>query len=342
MIYGYGDEYIIPNHSLLDDLAEDYSHTDAGIKLKEIRANNRSMIKSKLAADCDYVEPNRKETAILFVLDAFNGKVDTTLSKVKHDNYGKLEQEIKDAFAIVNEHGMAFRNARIKNEYLNARLEELKWAVTVHQLKLEEREEQKRIKEAMREEERARKEYEKAIKEAEKEEKMLQEAMTKAKKMLEEANEEQKAKYEEQIKELELKYEEAESKNQRAISMAQQTKQGHVYVISNIGSFGEEVFKIGMTRRLEPMDRVKELGDASVPFSFDVHAMIFSDDAPSLEKELHRTFEKNQVNKVNPRKEFFNLSLKEIKNTIDKFGINTHWTMVADAQEYRESLKITN
>jgi hypothetical protein len=113
---------------------------------------------------------------------------------------------------------------------------------------------------------------------------------------------------------------------------------GHVYVISNIGSFGEDVYKIGMTRRLEPMDRVIELGDASVPFPFDVHAMIRSDDAPTLEKHLHKHFMMDQVNKLNPRKEFFKLGIANIKQAVDELGIEAHWTLTADAREYRESL----
>lgn len=124
--------------------------------------------------------------------------------------------------------------------------------------------------------------------------------------------------------------------------MAQQTRAGHVYVISNIGSFGEHVYKIGMTRRLEPLDRVRELGDASVPFSFDVHAMIYSDDAPSLENHLHKVFNDRQVNKINARKEFFNVRIKDIKSTIEDMSISAHWTMFADAKEYRESLAIEN
>ena len=122
--------------------------------------------------------------------------------------------------------------------------------------------------------------------------------------------------------------------------MAQQTRTGHVYVISNIGSFGEDVFKIGMTRRLEPTDRVRELSDASVLFEFDVHAMIFSEDAPTLEKQLHRHFLRQQVNKVNPRKEFFRLDLGEIKQELDALGVQTQWTMMAQAREYRETLQI--
>ncbi|RYG94227.1 GIY-YIG nuclease family protein [archaeon] len=99
-----------------------------------------------------------------------------------------------------------------------------------------------------------------------------------------------------QIDRLELELLAAQEKKERALSMAQQTKRGHVYVISNIGSFGENVYKIGMTRRLEPLDRVRELGDASVPFQFDVHAMIYSDEARTLENELHKAFTNKKVN----------------------------------------------
>ena len=217
----------------------------------------------------------RRETAIRFVLDAFNGKVDTAMARLRHDNYGILKQQVIDAYSIVNNNGAAFRNARITQEYLEAVQDELKWAVATTELKRQDREEQKRIKQEMREEARAQREYEKAIKAAEKEEKLIQEAMEKARQQIAAASEEQKAEYEAQLQDLEDKLKVAEEKNQRAISMAQQTRQGHVYVISNIGSFGENVLKIGMTRRLEPMDRVKELGDASVPFPFDVHAMIY-------------------------------------------------------------------
>lgn len=339
-IKGYGDEYLVPNRSLLDELAEEFSHKDAGLELKHARQRTKNMIKQGIAADCDYVETRRKTTAIRFVLDAFNGKVATSLSKVKHDNYGKLQQEIQDAFNLVNTNGEAFRSARISSIYLDARLDELKWAVTTHQLKLEEREEQRKIKEAIREEEKARREYEKAIKVAVKEEKTLQDAMAKARKELEAATAKQRAKLEQQLADLQTKLEEAEAKNQRALSMAQQTKRGHVYVISNVGSFGEDIFKIGLTRRLEPLDRVKELGDASVPFPFDVHAMIYSEDAPSLEKELHRTFEQNQMNKVNSRKEFFQVGIKAIREIVEARGLNVHWTMKAEAAQYRESLAL--
>lgn len=341
-IEGYGDEWIVPNRSVLDELAENYEFSDAGKELQKARELTKSLIKTSKAASCEYVEPNRRNTAIKFVLDAFNGKVDSTLSKIKHNNYGKLSQEIKDAFELVNFNGSAFRSAKITDIYLQARLNELKWGVAVNEIMLEEREEQRRIKEQLREEEKARREYEKAIKEAEKEEKAIQQAIDKATKELMLAGEEQRIALEQKLAELQVKFEEAEAKNQRAISMAQQTRSGHVYVISNIGSFGENVYKIGMTRRLEPLDRVRELGDASVPFSFDVHAMIYSDDAPSLENHLHKVFNDKQVNKVNSRKEFFNVGIKDIKSTIKEMSIDAHWTMFAEAKEYRESLAIEN
>ncbi len=340
IIEGYGDRYLIPTYSLLDDLAEEFRHTEAGEKLKFSREKTRLMIKNGTSAKCDYVEANRKETAINFILDAFNGKVDSILSKVKKDNYGTLEQKIKDAYQVVNNNGKAFRNAIITQEYLNARIDELKWAVIAQELKWEEQEEQRRIKEQIREEEKARRDFERAIKEAQKEEETLKKLIEKVQKEVAQASEDQKSKYEEKLRELEGKLKIAEDKNQRAISMAQQTKSGNVYIISNIGSFGENVYKIGMTRRLEPLDRVKELGDASVPFEFDVHSMIFSDNAPGLERELHKKFLRLQMNKVNPRKEFFKVTLADIKAEVESMNINAKWTMVAEARHYRESLAI--
>ena len=340
VIEGYGDEYLKPTFSLLDDLADEFGYNEAGQRLKDARERTRMLMKNGDAASCDYVEKNRKDTAINFVLDAFNGKVDTILAMIKKDNYGILEQKIQDAYSLVNYLGAAFRNARINSIYLDSRLDELKWGVAVNELKLQEREEQRRIKEQIREEEKARREYEKAMRDAAKEEDTIRKAMEKAQQAIAKASEEQKAKYEAQLADLEQKLVEAEAKNQRALSMAQQTKSGHVYIISNIGSFGENVYKIGMTRRLEPLDRVRELGDASVPFPFDVHAMIYCEDAPKLETELHRFFVQNQVNKVNPRKEFFRIPISDIKKEVEKREVEVKWTMTALASEYKETLAI--
>lgn len=340
VVEGYGDAYIVPSYNLLDDLAEEFGFTEAGQKLKAARDYTRLMVKAGRAASCDYVEANRRDTAVRFVVDAFNGKVDSILTRTKSDNHGKLEQEIRDAAALVNLNGAPFRNARISEEYLNSRLEELRWAVTAKLLKDQEREEQRQLREQIREEEKARREFERAIKEAAKEEATLRKALEKAQEQVAAASAAERAEFEARLALLQEQLQAAEDKNQRAISMAQQTRAGHVYIISNIGSFGEQVFKIGMTRRLEPLDRVRELGDASVPFEFDVHAMIFSDDAPGLEKQLHRHFLREQVNKVNPRKEFFRIGLPAIRAELEQLGVETQWTMSAKALEFKETQRI--
>jgi hypothetical protein len=337
VIEGYGDRYIIPTRSLLDDLAADFGHTEAGEALESAREHSRRMVEQGEAAACDYVEANRKETAIRFVIDAFNGRVDAILTRTKHDNYGTLEQEIRDAFSLVNLNGQAFRNARILPAYLDSRLMELKWAVVVQELRLKEREEQRRIQEQIREEEKVRREQERAIKEAQAKEEAIKDALEKARLEADLATVQERTKFDAQIAELTQRLAEAEAAKQREISMAQLTRAGNVYIISNIGSFGEEVFKVGMTRRRDPMDRIWELGDASVPFDFDVHAMIYSEDAPALERMLHEEFDDLRINKVNYRKEFFRLPLGRIKNFVSAKGLNAAFTMLADAHEFRET-----
>lgn len=338
-IEGYGNQYIIPQQSLLDDLAEDFSHEQAGRELKRARDCTKMMIQNGTAATCDYVDANRSETAISFVIDAFNGKVDSILSRVKHDNAGKLAQQIRDACALVNFNGKAFREARISEEFLAARLDELKWAAIAQQLALQEREQQREIKEQVREEARAARELERALREAAKEEAILQKAMEQAREQFERASGEQRSMYEARLQEMSVRLNEAMERKDRARSMAEQTKRGHVYIISNLGSFGEDVYKIGLTRRWDPMERVNELGGASVPFAFDVHAIIMSDDAPTLERKLHQLFVMEQVNKANPRKEFFRVPLSEIREAIEGMGLDgVAWTMTAAAKEYRESL----
>lgn len=361
-IDGYGDEYIVPTQSLLDDLAEEVGYAEAGRKLQEIRARVRQMVNDGQAAECDYAEANRRETAVRFITDAFNGKVDSILSRVKADNGGKLRQQIQDAFALVNGNGEAFRNARITESFLQARLEELKWACIAQEIKKQEQEEQRRIKERIREEEKAKREFEKAIKAAAKEEENMKKAEAKLREQMDRAAAEerdrmakataeerdqlklaaeaQRAKYEAELAAIQAKMLEIEEKGRRAMSMAQQTKKGNVYIISNIGSFGEHVYKIGLTRRLDPHERIRELGDSSVPFEFDVHALIEAEDAPALEHRLHKHFVLHQVNKVNHRKEFFRCDLATIRSEVESLGLTSTWTMAAAAQDYRETLVI--
>ena len=154
-------------------------------------------------------------------------------------------------------------------------------------------------------------------------------------------NDVEKQLYINKISELEEKLSLLEKDKETILEREANAKAGFVYVISNIGSFGKDIYKIGMTRRLEPMDRIKELSSASVPFEFDVHAMIFSDNAPELEATLHKYFEKRSVNRVNLRKEFFNVTLDEIESIVKSNYNNTvEFTKIPAASEYRQTLEI--
>ena len=197
-----------------------------------------------------------------------------------------------------------------------------------------EREEQARIKAQIREEQQLEREVERELKQLERERAAIQAALEKA---LADAEDE----HSEEVERLKARLAEAEARTQRTISQAQLTKSGHVYVISNIGSFGESVFKIGVTRRLEPQDRIRELGDASVPFPFDIHMMISSDDAPKLENELHRAFHQLRVNRVNPRKEFFRVDIEAIRKVVEQNHGQVGYVVDPEAFQYRQSLEMS-
>lgn len=334
---GYDDSYIKPAALLLDGLAESYGSAAAAQDFKHARAYTQQLLREGRAADCDYVEASRRTTAMRFVSDAFNGASDAVLARVKVDNVGKLTQEIEDAASMVNLHGSAFKNARVTAEYVAARRAELVAAARFQELLKREQEEQKAIRERIREEARAQREFEQAQRSAAKEEDRVRKALAEAQRRFETAAAEDRAKMEERLQALQAALSEAEAKSVRALSMAQQTRAGHCYVISNEGSFGPEVLKIGMTRRLDPLDRVRELGDASVPFEFDVHAMIFSDDAPALERQLHREFNEARVNMVNPRKEYFKVGVAAVREKLLALGVEAEFTLAAAAAEFRET-----
>ncbi len=230
--------------------------------------------------------------------------------------------------------------AKINEEFKSLLIKRLEIEIHFKKAKQLAKEEQKELREQEREEKKARQEAEKIQNDAEKEERIKSEAIAELEKKMEEKSDAERASYQEELDRLKEELQEAHQKFERAKSRAQETKQGHVYVISNIGSFGENVLKIGMTRRMEPMDRVKELGDASVPFTFDVHALIESDDAPNLESTLHKVFDNKRVNKVNRRKEYFNVNLEEIEKELQNLEINALINKVASADEYYQSIKL--
>lgn len=279
---------------------------------------------------------------VKLMLTAFNIECDYLISKVKPSTFPRTLERIEN-LANNLEKSAATLRCGFNIKYIESKYEECRVQYQYTLKKQEEQEEQRLIREQIKEEQRVIKEYERAVAQAEKEEKMYREMLAKAKEELSKATDEERIITEQRIQDLEQQLAEAQAKEERAKSMAEQTRKGHVYVISNIGSFGEKVYKIGLTRRLEPMDRVKELGDASVPFSFDVHAMIYSDDAPALETALHREFAHVRVNAVNLRKEFFRVDLKSIKSTVERIsGSEAEFKMTALAEDYYETRRLQN
>lgn len=275
---------------------------------------------------------------------AFNGECDAAIANTTFKNVTNMESRIYKAFDVLNKLNEV-NTIHINPAYRDLKLEELQLTFEYRAKKQQEKEEQREIRAQMAEERKAQAEIERAIRDAEDEERRAQKALDKARKEMAEKlakmTEEQASKYQEKIDALQDALTEAEQKGQKALSMAQQTRRGHVYVISNIGSFGEDVFKIGMTRRLDPQDRIDELGSASVPFQFDVHAMIHSDDAPSMENTLHQYFSDKRTNLVNRRKEFFNVTLEEIKDAVFKAaGDDVDFIETAAAQHFHETKAI--
>ncbi|MFH1533182.1 MAG: DUF4041 domain-containing protein [Pseudomonadota bacterium] len=317
----------------------------------EIRENlerQKEMIRDKSAAACFaewVVEGSRvkgrqmEQKQLKLMLRAFNGECDAAIAKTRFDNVQKVEARIQKSFEAVNKLGET-NKCRVSDQYLAIKNTELRLNYEYAQKKQREKEEQAQIREQMREEERARKEIEKAQVDAEKEEARFEKALAEARAEMEKVQDSKRDALLKKIALLEEQFETAHDRKAKAISRAQLTKSGHVYVISNLGSFGGDVFKIGMTRRLEPLDRVKELGDASVPFPFDVHAIIYSEDAPGLEGKLHARFLDQQVNLVNHRKEFFNLDLERIQEAVAALAPDVDFIRTAVAEEYRESLAI--
>lgn len=200
------------------------------------------------------------------------------------------------------------------------------------------RQEQLALKEQMRQEAEERKALEVEKKKVEKEETKYRNEITKLESSMSESlSDDELSKLKARILELQNQLSQVVLKKDE-ISNLQNGKAGNVYIISNLGSFGDDVFKIGMTRRLDPQDRINELGSASVPFKFDVHSFIFSDDAVALENKLHEMLNEKRLNKVNMRKEFFKVSLDELEQLVTSIEPTAEFNRTMLAEEYRQSL----
>ena len=272
------------------------------------------------------------------LLRAFNVECDDIVANVKISNFDKSIDRIYKTSDQISKLGKIM-SISISNRYISLKIEEVKLALDFQQKKQEEKERLKELKEQQREAAKVQKEIEEERKKLAKEQTQYQNALSRILEQLkkDEQNADllaKKAELEGQLGEIAKAIEDVDyrSANQKA---------GYVYIISNVGSFGENVYKIGMTRRLNPQERIDELGDASVPFNFDVHALIFSEDAPKLEAALHHAFEQNKVNRINSRREFFKVPLDDIKKEVRKnFDKTVEWIDVADAEQYRQSISI--
>lgn len=341
------DEILVQEFGLYKPQYEFASSLGYKEKLAEVRSLQKELIKSKSAVSGSaswtvngsaaqgkkMVSDTQK-----LLLRAFNSECDELISKVKYTNFDMSLKKIYKSAETISKLG-ATMSISIQSVYLEAKVKELCLAFEYQQKKQQEKEEQRVARAEMREAAKLQKEIEAQKKKVEKEQTHYQTAYEKILQQLELSPDnadllEKKTVLEDQLSEIskalsDIDYREA---NQKA---------GYVYIISNIGAFGPNVYKIGMTRRLDPQDRIDELGDASVPFNFDVHAMIFSDDAPALEAALHKAFEDRKLNMVNTRREFFNVSLDEIKSVIRKnFDKTVEFIDVPDAEQYRISLKM--
>lgn len=305
---------------------------------KDYIKNNNAVLHYGYEERKSYINSQVKQ-----ILRSFDTECNYFFSNLTFRNYETYHNKIIKAYETLNRI-YKVDDVELTKEYLQIKLEKLN-LIYEKEKKLEhEREIQKEIKEQMKEEERVRRELETERKKLEKEERQFSKEVNSLFKRLEKSNNDiEKELYAEKIKKLESKLQALEEDKKDVINRETNTRAGYVYVISNIGSFGEDVFKIGMTRRLEPYDRVKELGDASVPFGFDVHAMIFSDDAPKLENTLHRHFRDREINKVNHRKEFFRVNIDEIEHIVKTEHNNTvEFTKIPQAVQYWESQNLSN
>lgn len=311
-----------------------------------VRAKQKAMITGKTALVCPAkwtVEGSEAkgrqmvERNIRMTLRAYNNECEVLINKVSWKTYESMRGRIvksREAFNKLNES----LHIVITQEYENLKLEELR---LVYEEALKHQEEKDRIredKEREREEAKAQRELQAEIARSEKREREREAALAEARSELAAATQAERAKYEARVADLEQQLAKAHEQTERTKSMAEQTRIGHVYIISNIGSFGDQVFKIGMTRRLEPLDRIRELGDASVPFPFEVHALIFTENAPGLERELHAAMEDARVNRVNLRKEFFRASGFRVAEIVRSRFPSVVYVENPQSQEYLGSL----
>ncbi len=319
----------------LDEIREDQKQTARGLSATVDAWDNFAVELTKAQWK------KLRKDALKLALRSFNSESEYCVDNVKFNNLEKMEERIRRSFESCNKLLKAI-DAWWKDIVLERKLQELYLAHEYQMKRQEEKEIARQAREDQREQEKLEKEIREARAKIEKERRHFTSALQKLQLRLGAANDQQER------DDLQTRIDELSSQNskldeeERLLDYREQNaRAGYVYVISNIGAFGEGIYKIGMTRRLEPMDRVDELGDASVPFRFDVHALVFSDNAPALEAKLHSHFAAGRLNKINGRKEFFRADLLEIEAVIRaNYDAVVEVVHAAPAEQYRESLRL--
>lgn len=325
------------------------SETDADLKcfeLKELKALYKANEKSIKKLTEDYQTNYRtKSNATIYKLMvmALDAEFRLILQKLR---YGKMENAVEAVKSIIakyyviategNQTIVSTLNRFIGQlEYYYIEAVKIEYEAYVQEERA--KEEQRAIREQMKQEAEERKRLEAEKKKVENEEKKYHQEMQRVRDQIAaSADQTEIEKLNAKIVELTAKLNAVEEKKEEIINL-QNGKAGTVYVISNIGSFGDDVFKVGMTRRLDPQERINELGDASVPFPFDVHSFIFSENAPALEHALHQELDSRRVNKVNLRKEFFRISLDELEELVSRIDPSAPFKRTILAEQYRQS-----
>lgn len=344
------DEVLYQSVNLFEPKYDFASSEEYKDRLEQIRNRQKEMVKDKTAVSYfkDWtvngsLSEGRKMTNdnIKMILRCFNTDCDNAINKVKYNNVDSTQSRIQKSFDTLNKLN-EINKVSLSKDYLNLKFAELWLAVEYAFKKQDEKEEQKQIRQELREQAKLQKELEEARKNIVKEQQHYSNALTKLNTQLgSDLSEEQRNNLLEKKQEVEEQLQKLQESLENVDYRAANQKAGYVYIISNIGAFGENVYKIGMTRRLEPMDRVDELGDASVPFNFDVHAMIFSEDAPKLEAALHKAFEDKKLNMINTRREFFHVTLDEIEQVVkENYDKTVEFVKTPPAEQYRRSKAI--
>lgn len=347
-------EYAIQNSELLSpEMSERYYDLCPTVMLhlhsmdskslqQEFRRNDKQIQQTVEQFEARYTT---KTIAAIYKLMAIamRAELQNILYSLKYEKLDTAIASVKDMtskyYAITVEGNQTIANTlheyigRLEYLFVNAVKIEYNYYVKREQAKAE----QAALREQMRIEAAERKKLEEEQKKIEKEESKYQAEIDKIRESIQTAAEADREKMESRIIELQSQLAEVAVKKEEIIHL-QNGKAGTVYIISNLGAFGENVFKIGMTRRQEPQERVDELGDASVPFRFDVHSFIFSEDAVGLETELHHILNEKRVNKVNLRKEFFNVTIEELQELVCKLDPTASFTTTMAAEEYRQSM----